>query len=649
MESNQVARKLTAILSADVKGYSRLMEDDEWATIQTLTEYRAIMDRIITARHGRVVDSPGDNLLAEFPSVLDAVEGAVEIQRALAEQNEQLPPDRQMLMRIGVTCGDVVVDGDRIYGDGVNLAARLEGRAQPGGVLISELAYDQVKNKLDLRFCALGRQTFKNLDQPVAVYQVEVDPEITDGCDWSSRLRHGRGWWLAGLGLLAAGALAVGIMLGPWRQPPVGPPPPPMATPGQELKLPDKPSIAVLPFVNQSSDPGQSYFADGMTEDIITDLSRISGLFVISRNSSFTYKGRVVPPRQVGGELGVKYLVTGSVRRSADRIRVSAQLIDTLTGRELWAESYDRDLADIFALQDDLTRKIVAALEIKLSETEKNRLARRGTHNIQAYEYVKRANELANRYTRRDNNRAKDLYRQATAIDPAYAGAWAGLAWACFQAWPLGWADEALSLEPALEYAGRALSIDPDLPQANTVVGWVRLWEHRPDEAVSYGQRALELDPNNFEAMSLLANAFCFAGRPNQAIDLARRAIRLNPRVSETSQYSLAHAYFLTGRLTEAADVLQQVIARAPGVLPARVLLTAVLVELGRPELAKEQLAELKRLAPTYDLKLARTKLPYKDRQPLDRVLSDLAQAGLTGDDSTRPNIQNSSQRRDGP
>ncbi|MBI3304547.1 MAG: hypothetical protein HYZ72_20990, partial [Deltaproteobacteria bacterium] len=352
-------RKLTAILSADVQGYSRLMGQDEEATIRTLTAYREVMATLIRQYRGRVVDSPGDNLLAEFASVVDAVQCAVEIQQALKARNTELPLERKMEFRLGLNVGDVVVEGERLYGDGVNIAARLENLAEPGGICISGTVYDQVETKLALEYEHLGEQTVKNIVKPVRVYRVRMEPPSP-----------GQPQGVA----------------------------PTISQPG--LPLPDKPSLAVLPFVNLSSDPEQEYFSDGMTEDLITDLSKLSGLFVIARNSVFTYKGKAVKVEEVGRELGVRYVLEGSVRRADDRVRITAQLVDATTGYHLWAERYDRELKDIFALQDEITQKIVFALKVKLTKEEQERFRRYPTDNLEAYDSFLHGLEYFYRYTK---------------------------------------------------------------------------------------------------------------------------------------------------------------------------------------------------------------------------------------------------------
>ena len=379
MEGLGTERKLAAILNADVKGYSRLMGDDEAATVRTLTAYRDLMASRVRQHRGRVVDFTGDNLLAEFASVVDAVRCAVEIQEELRVRNAELPDHRKMEFRIGINLGDVIVEGDRIYGDGVNVAARVQSLAEGGSIAVSGTVYDQIENKLTLRYESLGEHAVKNIAKPVRVYRVVMEPgtAAVAGQARKARPRSMLRAALVGLAVLVVvGASGVAI----WRFSSR-----PSAPPG--LELPDKPSIAVLPFVNVGADPKQEHFSDGMTEEIITTLSKVSGLFVIASNSVFTYKGKPVKVQQVSRELGVRYVLEGSVRKSDPRIRVTAQLIDATTGHHLWAERYDRELKDVFTLQDEIAQKIVTALAVKLTEGEQVRARRRSTTSVEAWEY----------------------------------------------------------------------------------------------------------------------------------------------------------------------------------------------------------------------------------------------------------------------
>lgn len=389
-----VERKLAAIFSADVKGYSRLMGDNEEATICTLTAYREVIVNHVRQHRGRVIDSPGDNLLAEFASAVDAVRSAAEIQRRLKDNNAELPDHRKMEFRIGINVGDVVVEGERIYGDGVNIAARLEALAEGGGICISGTVYDQVENKLNLGYTDLGQHRLKNISRPVRVYQIKLDTELDPE---------------------AASYAAPSVQESVSAEEPKAP------------TLPDKPSIAVLPFVNLSHDPEQEYFSDGMTEDLITDLSKLAGLFVISRNSVFGYKGQAIKPENVSRELGVRYVLEGSVRKAGNRVRITAQLIDATSDYHLWAERYDRELQDIFELQDEVTQKIVSALAVQLTAGEQRRLRRPPTENVQAYDYFLRGRECYFYRTKEANLQARQMFEQAIQLDPQFATAYAYL------------------------------------------------------------------------------------------------------------------------------------------------------------------------------------------------------------------------------
>jgi len=373
MATKDFKRKLTAILSADVKGYSRLMGEDEAQTVKTITAYREVMSTLIKQHRGRVIDSPGDNLLAEFASVVDAVQCAVAVQKEFHARNAELPENRRMVFRIGINLGDVIEDEKRLYGDGVNIAARVEGLAEGGGICISGTAFDQVESKLGLEFEFLGEQSVKNIKKSVRVYRVSMERRVSD-----------------------------------------------MELSG-ELPLPDKPSIAVLPFVNMSSDPEQVYFSDGITEEIITGLSKIPRLFVTARNSTFTYKDRAVNVRQIGQELGVHYVLEGSVRKAGERVRVSAQLIDVNTDKHIWADRYDRELKDIFAIQDEITMNIMIALQVKLTDGDQAALRAKGTYNLEAYLNWLQAMEYFRQFSKEANILARQKYQEAIAVEPEYA------------------------------------------------------------------------------------------------------------------------------------------------------------------------------------------------------------------------------------
>jgi len=433
MTVNGSKRKLSAILSADVKGYSRLMSQDERGTIRTLTTYKGAMSILIQEYKGRVVDSPGDNLLAEFGSVVDAVNCAVEIQRDFAERNTELPPARQMEFRIGINLGDVVEEEGRIYGDGVNIAARVESLAEAGGICISGTAYDQVENKLGLEYDFLGEQKVKNIPKPVRVYKVLSFPGAAAHRVVRAKGAVERKWRKAALVLSAFLVVGVGaLIIWNFLLRPSSPPIEITSVEKMASPLPERPSIAVLPFVNMSGDPEQEYFSDGLTEEIITALSKLPKLFVIARHSSFSFKGKSVKVQQVGRELGVRYVLEGSVQKSVDRIRITAQLIDASTGHHLWSEKYDRDLKEVFALQEEITKQILMALQVKLTEGEQARLWEKGTRSLDAYMKQTIGREYLLRFTIEDNFRSRQLREEAIALDPEYPRAIIGLAWTHF-------------------------------------------------------------------------------------------------------------------------------------------------------------------------------------------------------------------------
>jgi adenylate cyclase len=424
MTTERVKRKLSAIFSADVKGYSRLMREDEVATVDTLKAYREAMSGLIQEHRGRVVDTPGDNLLAEFASVVDAVQCAVEVQRELRAKNVELPESRRMDFRIGVNLGDVIQEEERIYGDGVNVAARVEGLADGGGICISGTAFDHVRTKLSVGFEYLGEQTVKNIPEPVRVYRVLIEPELAGKVIGEKRVGFRQWQWVAMVVavLVGAGAVMIWDLYQRKRTPPVEI----ASVERMAYPLPDKPSIAVLPFENLNRDPEQEYFVDGMTDDLITDLSKISGLFVIARNSAFTYKGKPVKIRRVAEELGVRYVLEGSVRKADNRVRINAQLIDATTGGHLWAERYDGEMGDVLTLQDRITGKIVAALAVKLKAGEQEQIARKYTDNEAAYDAFLQGRAHYVRRTPDDFAKAVRYFKKAIELDPNYGRAYAG-------------------------------------------------------------------------------------------------------------------------------------------------------------------------------------------------------------------------------
>ena len=628
MKQEGFRRKLAAILSADVKGYSRLMEEDEEATIRTITEYRKIITEQVKQHEGRVVDSPGDNVLAEFASVVDALKCAVQTQKEIAEQNENLPENRKMEFRIGVNLGDVAEEGDRIYGDGVNVAARIESLADSGGICISRTAYDQVRKKLTLGYEYLGEQPVKNINEPVRVYRVLTAPEHA-GVVIGEKTAAGKKWRrlayaaVACLVVVAGGLTAWNIYLQKSKRVNVA------AIDKMPFPLPDKPSIAVLPFENISGDPEQEYFSDGITEDLITDLSKISGLFVIARNSVFIYKGRTIKIAEVGRELGVRHVLEGSVRKANGRVRITAQLVDATTQGHLWAERYDRDLKDIFALQDEVTQKIVAALAVKLTEDEQERLVRKYTENMEAYDSFLQGMELIHHHTKEANVQARQMYKRAIDLDPKFAAAYALLGLTYSQEWSHGWSQNPQALERAFELAQAAIALDNSLPFGHAILGEIYLWKKHYEKAVAEQEKAIALSPSDADLISGLGGILNWAGRPEEAIELVKKAMRLNPMYQTEYLWNLGHAYFLRGRYGETIETLKRARDRNPKYLPVHVYLSASYINQGQQKEARAEAAEASMLSPQTSMEAWKQRLPYKNQAVLERLIDSLRKAGF--------------------
>jgi adenylate cyclase len=642
-----MVRKLAAILSADVEGYSRLMGEDEEATIHTLTVYQAVIGTLVQQHRGRVVDSPGDNLLAEFASVVDAVQCAVAIQRELNVRNTALPLQRRMRFRLGINLGDVIVDGDRIYGDGVNIAARLESLAEGGGICISGTVYDQIATKLALGYEALGEQEVKNIVRPVRVYRVRLAPgapvPTTSEQPGTSTTRAGRAlaahgsarrtilrWSWPRRGLAVAGLLLIlGGVISIWQHTLQLFTPTEMVPAEQApaLVLPDKPSIAVLPFVNMSGDPEQEYFSDGMTEDLITDLARLAGLLVIARNSVYTYKGKAVKPEQVSRELGVRYMIEGSVRKANDRIRITAQLVDATTGYHLWAERYDRDLQDIFAVQEEIARKITAAMAVRLTAEEEKHMGRPYTSSQVAWEYFMRGAELYRQYTKEANAEARELFEKAISLDPQFARAYANLAATHRQDWNGRWSqDPQASERQAFDIAQRSVALDPSLPYGHHQLAYLYLYREDHDRAIAEAEQAVKLDPNDADSYAALAVIQAYAGRPQEAIPLMEQAIRLNPKVPVYYFFHLGLAYYVMKHYDKAEKNLLEALRITPNYRPARGYLVAVYSETDRKPEANRMavLTTAAKLLKSGNQQLAEEHIrritPYKDLTIRDRL-----------------------------
>jgi adenylate cyclase len=600
VDPDAVERKLVAILSADVVGYARLMAGDEVATLRTLTAYREEMAVLIRQHRGRVVDSPGDNLLAEFPSALDATRCAVAIERVVEARNTALPEDRRMRFRIGVHVGDVMVEGERIYGDGVNIAARIEGMADAAGICISGTVHEQVRGKLEIGFDDLGQRPIKNLPEPVHVYRIRLgDGQARPAGRTPAPRERARPLRTA---LIAAGAALLLLAAGIWATwprplgllldlsglsgPPVNPP------------LPDKPSVVVLPFTNMSGDPEQEYFSDGITEELTNDLAQIPELFVIARNSAFAYKGRAVNVEEVGRELGVRYVAEGSVRRSLDRVRVTVQLIDATTGFHLWSEQYDRELADIFAVQSEISRKLVEALSSEIHQAMLERMVDRSKRDLVAYDFQLRATSHIRRFTREDNLEARRLLERAIERDPSFALAVGLLGATYFVEYSGLWnLDEAL-LERAEELARRALALDPTTPGAYVVLAGVHAYGGQLDEALAAAERAATLAPNLEIPHLMLALVSLRQGRVVVALQSLDRALRLNPRGTSVAWVTAAWVNLAAGRTEQAVEMLERERAANPDTVTARVPLAVIYEGEDRHDEAREVVREILRVNP---------------------------------------------------
>jgi len=628
MATQEFKRKLTTILSADVKGYSRLMgEDEEW-TLRTLNAYKEVMGSLIQQHRGRVVSAPGDSVLAEFASVVDAVQCAVEIQQVLRAKNAVLPENRRMEFRIGINLGDVMEEGDSIYGDGVNIAARLEGLAEAGGICISESAYQQIENKLPLKYEYLGEHEVKNIAKPVRVYRAQIESEEPSHAKVKTKVESKNWKYLIMAATVVVVIAAAALWQFVWRpshRPVEIADPKKMAFP-----LPDKPSIAVLPFANMSEDPKQEYFSDGLTEEIITALSKTPRVFVIARNSTFTYKGKAVKVKQVAEELGVRYVLEGSVRKSENHVRITAQLIDALTGKHLWAERYDRDLKQLFAIQDEITLEIIRALQVNLTEGEQARVIGKGTKNLQAYLKALEASVQFARMDKQGSMKAKELAKEAIALDPNYAYPYSTLSttylldlWFDFSESPKE------SMRLAVEAAQKALALDPSDPR--THMGWANLYvmQREHDKAIASAERAVALNPGGARSLYALAIAMFYSCRFNEAVTVYEQAMRLDPFPSSMYFRNLGGAYRCVGRYEEAERQLKKALELSPNDLFAHLSLAIIYIKLGREKEAQAEATEVLRIHPKFSLDYFAKVNPLKCQSVLDDQIACLRKAGL--------------------
>jgi adenylate cyclase len=610
-------RRLAAILSADVVGYSRLMRCDEQATLASLKDSRQIIARLVAEQGGRVDDTAGDSVLAEFPSVVRAVECALAIQEALRRRNDPLPEDRQMWFRIGINLGDVIADEETIYGDGVNVAARTQALAEPGGISICGPAYEQVKDKLDLNVELLGRQQFKNIAEPVVCYRVVGSTGVPKPVPSSSKPV-----WIGVLVLAVVGVIVTGaFLLNVDRDEPVVP---------EYATSTVLPSILVLPFDNLSADPEQEYFSDGITTDIITELSRLQSLRVIARSSAFTYKGQTINVADIGRDLGVRYVVGGSVQKAGGRLRVSVQVTDTRTGFDLWGERYDGSVDDLFAVQDEVTRRIVDTLAVQLSPEEQRNLGRAATRSFEAYDLLLQGQEQFRSRTPEGNQRAREDYRRAIELDPEFARAYSALAVAMTAAYWRGWTDAPNeTLNHALALARKAVALDDQSPQAYWALGYALLYRKQYEDASKAVKRSIEVAPSYADGYALLALIDNYTGQYERAASLIQKAMDLNPYYTFDYPYNLGRALYGLGRYAKAAKALEKAVQKNQNAVPAHVFLAASYRQLGRQDDAEWEVEQCLMSAPETTLSQIANTLPFKDEAELERLLDDLRQAGL--------------------
>ena len=591
MPEDRVDRRLAAIWAGDIAGYSRLMGVDDEGTLRQLKAHRKeLVDPKITEHRGRIVKTTGDGLLLEFVSVVDAVRCAVDIQRGMAARNANVPADRRIEFRIGINVGDIIIDGDDIFGDGVNVAARLQTLADPGGIMVSSVVHDQVRDKLNFGFDDMGEQSVKNIARPIGVHRV---------------------------------SLADGVPLGATQST--------AAEAKPDSAKTNRPSIAVLPFANMSGDSDQDYFADGISEDIITGLSKLRWFFVIARNSSFAYKGKAVDVKRAARELGVRYVLEGSVRKGGNRVRITAQLVDATTGNHVWADRYDGELTDVFALQDEITRKVVSAIEPRLLEAEGIRALTRAPADLDAWELVARASSIFWRMTPANSEAAIALYRDAVRRHPAYAPAHSMLAVALLMSGFVGWTAMTANLKEAADLAARAAELDGSDPWAHLGLGQLATMRKQTEAAENAYQQALELNPNFAAAHGFLGYALALAGQSERALEHLNQALSLSPHDPQQNivfMVGVGQAYYQARRYSEAANYTHNVAQQRPEHFGAHRQLCASLAQAGRMEEARATLERLKQMQPNVSLAWVNENLPLTP-DAMKHYLDGLRKAGL--------------------
>ncbi len=647
MSPEKCKPRLTAILSAEVKGYSRLMGEGEEGTLRTLGDYKELIGGLLQRYRGRAVGPAGDRVLAEFASVVDAVQWAIEIQKELRTRNANLPENRKMEFRIGINLGEVFEDGKDIHGEGIDIAVHMSSLAEAGSICITGAVYDQVQNKLPLAYEYLGEQNVKNIAGLVRVYRVRMEPKalVSRVSKWKET---GLKYWRQTPTVLKALATLVIALNAAWQlysrvlNPGEVAPPQKVISSSSEkpsttpaFSLPDKPSIAVLPFVNLSGDKEQEYFSDGMTEDLITDLSKISGLFVIARNSTFTYKGKTMKVKQVAEELGVRYVLEGSIRRAGEQVRINAQLIDGTTGHHLWAERYDGNMRDVFALQDKITRNIVSALAVKLTGSEKELVAQKGTRNVAAYDAFLRGYGHYLRFTPEDSTKAVASFKKAIELDPNYGRAYAALSAVYYDATISSAVLKGLgvSWHEALARSIQYLQKAPKDPITHYVKSRMYVLRRQHQEAISEMEGALALDSNDPACHLHMGYVLSMAGRPKDGVEFLKRAMRLDPHSPSRYLANLGVAYFCMGELEEAVGLFEKATRLNPESAPSWARwLASFYGLLGRDQEARAALEANKKVWGNrpFSLRIFMYYRPFKDRAVADRYAQGLLKAGIS-------------------
>ena len=625
MTTEHVERRLTAILAADIAGYSRLMGNDEEGTLAQLKAHRrTLVDRKINEHRGRIVKTTGDGMLVEFASVVEAVRCAVEIQRGMAERNVAAPAGQRMEFRVGINVGDIIIEGDDIFGDGVNVAARLEGLAEPGGICVSGRVQEDAQGKLDIAFEDIGEQKLKNIARPVRAFRVRLDGTA------APTLAGWRGGLFAALALmilLTVGALWIGLG-SEWKFLHSGD----QFTKSAEVGT--KPAIAIVPFLNQSDDSAREYFADGLTQDIINALGRFSALTVMSWNAVFPYKGKPASPQEIGRRLAVSYLVEGSVRQTGDRVKVIAQLVDTGQGRVLWSARFEEALADVFALQDDIVTRIVRVLAIRVTQIEQNREFAKPTENLAAYDYVLRARPALQHPTQANNVEARALLKRAIELDPNYAAAYAALAETYHIAASMGWAESPTAfLSRAEELAIKALSLDDSEVRAHIILGHIHLFHQRYNQAQAEIERAITINPNDAHGLAGRGNILLWLGQTDAAIEALEQAQRIDPDLNVIDRFALGLAYYLKRRYDAAIEQAEINLRTTAGANFSRILLAAAYAQDHRAEDAARVVTMIRRIDPTFDPQEFGTK--FLSSGDLEHLREGFRKAGLmpvTGD-----------------